>query len=189
MDKSNKTIFGDAAAATLITDGALVVQGPKGKIGSFINRTDGSGYQHLIVKNGGMRHPERNAINEYDENGVFVKNDNYLFMDGKEIFNFTAFQVPVLVEDILTKNELTREDVNHFIFHQANSFMLQTIRKRCGIPAEAFYVNMSCANTVSSTIPIALYHAYKEGLINEGHKVMIAGFGVGLSMSGTMINF
>jgi 3-oxoacyl-[acyl-carrier-protein] synthase III len=188
-DKSNKTIFGDAAAATLITDGGMDVKGHKGKICSFVNRTDGSGYHHLIVRNGGMRHPERNAIDEYDESGSFIKNDDFLFMDGKEIFNFTAFQVPGLVNDIIIKNEIAKEAVDHFIFHQANSFMLQTIRKRCGIPAEAFYVNMSCANTVSSTIPIALYQAFSEGLIKDGQKVMIAGFGVGLSMSGTIINF
>lgn len=188
-DKSSKTIFGDAAAATLITNGALDSNGPRGKICSFVNRTDGSGYHHLILRNGGMRHPDRNALDEYDESGAFIKNDDYLFMDGKEIFNFTAFQVPALVNEVIMKNAVEKEAIDHFIFHQANSFMLQTIRKRCGIPAEAFYVNMSCANTVSSTIPIALYQAFNEGLIKDGQKVLIAGFGVGLSMSGTIINF
>lgn len=188
-DKSNKTIFGDAAAATLITNGAQDVKMLKGKIGSFVNRTDGSGYHHLIVRNGGMRHPEHNAKDEYDENGAFIKNDDFLFMDGKEIFNFTAFQVPPLIDEILSKHEVLMEDIQQFIFHQANSFMLQTIRKRCGIPEASFYVNMNCANTVSATIPIALCEAMKEGLIRDGQKVMIAGFGVGLSMSGTIINF
>ena len=110
-------------------------------------------------------------------------------MDGKAIFNFTAFEIPGLINRALKKNSLLKENIDLFIFHQANKFMLDTVRKRSGIDATKFYTNLSCANTVSSTIPIALKEAIYEGCITKGNKVLIAGFGVGLSMASTILYF
>jgi len=186
-DKSNKTIFGDAAAATLISSSK---KGVSGKIGNFTYGTDGSKHACLIVKNGGMKHRSLDGINIFDENQGFISNDNNLYMDGKEIFNFTAFEVPILIANILKKYQLNLEDIDLFVFHQANEFMLQTIRKRIGIPSEKFYIYLKeSGNTVSSTIPIALNNAIKDGKIKDGMKVLIAGFGVGLSMGSTILEF
>ena len=190
-DKSNKTLFGDGASASLLSvdlSNATNQMKIHSQIGKFEYNTDGSGYEYLIVKNGGIRNRDTNKTSLYDENNLFIKNDNNLFMDGKEIFNFTSFSVPPLIKATLEKNNVTLDDIDLFIFHQANEFMLNTIRKRIGIPPEKFYICLKdFGNTVSSTIPIALYHAIQEKRIQQGSKVLVAGFGVGLSMGATIL--
>ncbi|HRN54802.1 MAG TPA: ketoacyl-ACP synthase III [Agriterribacter sp.] len=184
-DKGNRSIFGDAAAAILISANPA-----GGKIGKVILGTDGKGAKNLIVKNGAMRFPKTTdqLMREDDEGNVF--NDNYLYMNGTEIFNFTLESVPALVKDILERNALPQEDVDLFIFHQANRFMLEYLRKKIKISPEKFYIYMEhCGNTVSSTIPIAMRHALQEGKIKPGSKVLIAGFGVGYSWGGTILYF
>ena len=176
-DKSNKTIFGDAAAATLISseDGFC-------SLGSFIFGTDGKGAENLIVKQGGMRFPVlKDSEDVVDEFGN-VRNDKNLYMNGTEIFNFTGEFVPKLTEGILEKSNLTKDNVDLFIFHQANKYMLNYLRKKIKIPEDKFFIAMEhCGNTVSSTIPIALYEAQKEGKISNCKNLILAGFGVGYS--------
>jgi 3-oxoacyl-[acyl-carrier-protein] synthase-3 len=188
-DKSNKTIFGDAAAAVLVS--ADKTGDWAGTIMDFQYGTDGGGHGDLIVKNGGMRDRYTMGSDIMDEEtGAFLRNDSNLHMDGKAIFNFTAFHVPGLIKDTLQKHALKMEDIDLFVFHQANEFMLQTLRKRCGIPVNKFYIYMrGCGNTVSSTIPIALKHALNDKAITPGNKVLAAGFGVGLSMGATILQF
>jgi 3-oxoacyl-[acyl-carrier-protein] synthase III len=182
-DKSNKTIFGDAAAATLISSDTGL------PIGQLVYGTDGSGAENLIVRNGGIKHREsqsKDILNE--EDGSFLKNDNYLFMNGGEIFNFTAQNVPLLVNDVLQKNKLLQSEIDLFIFHQANRYMLDFMRKKIGIPNEKFFYFLeNCGNTVSSTIPIALNEAITQNLVNPQKKVLLAGFGVGYSWAACIL--
>ena len=111
-------------------------------------------------------------------------------MNGSEIFNFTLESVPALVRQILQKNQLQQEDIDLFIFHQANRFMLEYLRKKIKIPQEKFFIAMEhCGNTVSSTIPIAMKQALLEGKIKIGSKVLVAGFGVGYSWGGAVLRF
>ena len=111
-------------------------------------------------------------------------------MNGTEIFNFTLESVASLVKQILQKNQLQQEDIDLFIFHQANQFMLDYLRKKIKIPQEKFFIAMEhCGNTVSSTIPIAMKHAFAEEKIKKGSKVLIAGYGVGYSWGGTVLQF
>lgn len=169
-DISNRTIFGDASAATLISTEGFA------KIGNFDYGTDGSGANNLIVKTGGMRY--KSPAND-------TSSDN-LFMDGGAIFNFTADAVPVLVNNILKNNNLTDDDIHLYVFHQANKYMINYLRKLIGIDKEKFYIYMSkVGNTVSSTIPIALFQAKKENLLKG--NILIAGFGVGYSWGGTIL--
>ncbi len=183
-DKSNRTIFGDAAAACLVSSEKSL-----GLISKFVFGTDGSGAENLIVKNGGRRFSKHNGINIYSE-GIFVKNDSNLFMNGQEIFKFTAESVPILVKNCLTKNDMELEDIDLFIFHQANMYMLDYIRRKINIPQEKFFVCLDkIGNTVSSTIPIAISEALLNGRIVKGSKVLIAGFGVGYSYSATILKF
>lgn len=175
-DKSNKTIFGDAAAATLISseDGLF-------EIGDFIFGTDGSGAENLIVKNGGTRYKVKDNEDVVDEYGN-VRNDNNLYMNGSEIFNFTSESVPNLTKAILEKTNLTVETVDLFIFHQANKYMLNHLRKKIGIPEDKFYIAMEhCGNTVSSTIPIAMSEAFKANRLDTCTNIILSGFGVGYS--------
>lgn len=188
-DKNNKTIFGDAATATLISHQATQ-EALAGSIQQFEFATDGSKFDALIVQNGALRHRFERGTDVYNADNEFVKNDDFLFMDGKEIFSFTAFEVPKLIDATLIKHGLTLSDIDLFVFHQANNFMLQTIRKRIGIPEEKFFVHLhDCGNTVSSSIPLAMSHAVKAQKIQKGMKVLLAGFGVGLSMSATVVNY
>ena len=109
-------------------------------------------------------------------------------MDGPEIFNFTLDIVPKTMEDVLAKNDLTRADIDLYVFHQANKFMLDSIRKINGLSRDKFYVNLeTTGNTVSSTIPIALRQLEDAGRLQSGMKVMLMGFGVGLSWGATII--
>lgn len=179
-DKGNRTIFGDAATATLIsTDGFA-------SIGDFVLGTDGKGAENLIVKTGGMAHKEKVNDLSYDEDGNPHSSD-YLYMNGGEIFSFTLMTVPKMVKQTLEKNNLSKEDIDLYVFHQANKFMLNHLRKKLKIDDDKFFINMdNIGNTVSSTIPIALADAKSQGKL-KGH-VLIAGFGVGLSWGATILN-
>lgn len=182
-DKGNRTIFGDAASATIIsTDGIA-------EILDFSLGTDGSGAENLIIKSGGARQPEKVNDAILDENGNPFSSD-HIFMDGSEIFAFTLDAVPFLINDTLSKNNLIKDDINLFVFHQANKFMLDFLRKKIKIEKEKFYHCLAnYGNTVSSTIPIALYHAMNDNSIAKDDKVLIAGFGVGYSWGGVILKF
>lgn len=172
-DKGNRTIFGDAATATLISTEGFA------EIGDFVLGTDGSGAENLIVKTGGMACPDRANDLQFDENGN-PRSSDFLYMNGSEIFSFTIRVVPKMVRRTLEKNGLGMDDINLFVFHQANSFMLSHLRKKLKIDEDKFFINMSeIGNTVSSTIPIALKDAQSAGFLNG--NILIAGFGVGLS--------
>jgi 3-oxoacyl-[acyl-carrier-protein] synthase-3 len=184
-DRSVRTLFGDGASASLIgasTGGE--------RLSAFSYGTDGTGAGALIVPNGGLRSgaelsPKSNAA----DRGL-SSNGYDLYMDGPAIFNFALDVVPTTVETILRKASLAQDDVDLFVFHQANSFMLEHLRKKLGIDGQRFYVSMAeSGNTVSSTIPIALADAQRAGVLREGMKVMLVGFGVGFSWGGVMVTW
>lgn len=182
-DKSNRSIFGDGAAACLVSTEGIA------EIGNFSLGTDGSGAEHLIVKNGAARCKQATGFVSEDEDG-HLRFDDYLYMNGSAIFNFTLEAVPAMMKDILEKNQMERDKVDYFVFHQANKFMLNTIRKVCVLPKDKFYVNLEeTGNTVSSTVFIALKDCLDNGIIHSGMNVMITGFGVGLSWGGTILIF
>ncbi|MBV8867005.1 MAG: ketoacyl-ACP synthase III [Acidobacteriaceae bacterium] len=186
-DRSVRTIFGDAAAATLLR----AVDSGQPVLGPFVYGTDGKGALNLIVPAGGMRRPRTSetAPAVQDESGNMRSPDN-LFMDGAEIFNFTLTAVPKCIDALLYRAGLPLEDIDLFVFHQANRYMLEHLRKRVKIPAEKFQISMAhCGNTVSSTIPIALAHALDEGRLKEGSLVMLVGFGVGYSWGATLLRW
>jgi len=190
-DKSARTIFGDAAAATLVR--GVEVGGPSQEecIGPFVYGTDGAGANNLIVPTGGMRQPLPlgTAHAEPDTQGN-LRTPNNLYMDGAEIFTFTLSAVPKSVHALLERSRKRIEDIDLFVFHQANQYMLDHLRKKLKLPPDKFYIAMRhCGNTVSSTIPIALKHALNEGKLRPGHVVMVVGFGVGYSWGATLIRW
>lgn len=182
-DKSNRSIFGDGAAACLISTEGFA------EIGEFSLGTDGSGADKLIVRTGAARQKTATGLSSVDDEG-HTRFDDYLYMDGGCIFNFTLDAVPVMMKDILAKNQMEKDDVDYYVFHQANKFMLNTIRKVCVLPKEKFYIDLAeTGNTVSSTVMIGLKKCIEDGTIHKGMKVMVSGFGVGLSWGGTMLRF
>ena len=182
-DKSNRSIFGDGAAACLISTEGFA------EIGNFVLGTDGRGAENLIVKTGGSRQKNPTGLSATDDDG-HIRRDDYLYMNGSAILNFSLDIVPQMVKNILEKNNCTSESIDYYIFHQANRYMLNTIRKICQIPPEKFYINLTeTGNTVSSTILIALKDCLINNALHSGMNVMISGFGVGLSWGGTMLKF
>ncbi len=169
-DKSNRAIFGDAAAATIIESSQ------EENIFNFALGTDGKGAENLIVRNGMLRQSKNDTA------------DDFLYMNGPEIFNFTIAAVPELVNDVLEKNSNSLNDIDFFIFHQANKYMLEYLRLKIDIPESKFYINMvDTGNTVSSTIPIALSAAMSSKKITSGAKILLVGFGVGYSFGAVII--
>lgn len=180
-DKSSRTIFGDAGAAILVSK--------DDKIGRFEYGTDGSGSEVMIKRNGSFRFPFTKVRGvDYDDGYGSITNNDFFRMKGQDVFVFAAKTAPKLVKNILLKNEMELEDIDLFIFHQANGFLLEHLRKKIKIPKEKFFVYMrEVGNTVSSTIPIAMKEATQAGKVQKGMKVLIAAFGVGLSWGGTII--
>jgi 3-oxoacyl-[acyl-carrier-protein] synthase III len=179
QDKSNQAIFGDAAAATLISVYGFA------EILNFSLGTDGRGYDNLIIKTGGFRHKLRIDDLTFDEYKNPVSSD-YLFMNGSEILSFTLDAVPKLIDNVLNCNSLTINDINLFIFHQANKYILDFLRKKIRIDENRYYYFIeNVGNTVSATIPIAINEAKKEDKLKG--NVLLAGFGVGYSWGATII--
>lgn len=168
-DRGNKTLFGDAATCTILSSE------PKGlalQVDDFVFGTDGSGFDRLIVKNGGSK------------NSLDGSSDDKLYMNGKDIFTFTLKEVPKLVVKCNKKNKINNPEF--YIFHQANKFMLESLRKKIGVPKNKFlYEIENYGNTVSSTIPIVIHHHNVQFL--PDNRVILAGFGVGLSMAAVIL--
>ncbi len=190
-DMSVRTLFGDAAAATLIQAGDGF-DDRNGSLGPFVYGTDGRGAKNLIVQIGGMRKPVAGyaCLTGDDDLDEHPLTPPTLYMNGPEIFMFTLEAVPDLVQGICAKAGMTFDDVDLFVFHQANEYMLKHLRDKIEIPVDRFFVSMShCGNTVSSTIPIALKEAHRAGRLKPGDRVMLVGFGVGYSWGATMLRW
>lgn len=178
-DRSNRVLFGDAATATYISKDA-----PGMAIGEFVFGTDGDGFDNLIVRNGGAKHRGASGGTIYNQDGSFQSDDNFLRMNGPAIFAFASKEVPRLVQRLMSKEEIALGEVDRFVFHQANRYMMEHLRRRLKIPLEQFTVEMEkFGNTVSSSIPIALKESFKKRPCLGGEVLLLAGFGVGLSMA------
>ncbi|MCX6622768.1 MAG: ketoacyl-ACP synthase III [Acidobacteria bacterium] len=184
QDRGVRTIFGDAAAATLVRG----VEGDRSYLGPYVYGTDGGGAENLIVRTGAMRNPRtvESARPVTDDSGSVRAPDN-LYMNGPEIFNFARSEVPTTVKRLLERAGLTFSEIDLFVFHQANRYMLEHLRRSMRIPPDRFCTVIShCGNTVSSSIPIALKHAIAEGKLRQGQLAMLVGFGVGYSWGATI---
>jgi len=186
-DRSVRTIFGDGAAATLLT----AVDSETELLGPFVFGTDGRGAQELIVPAGGMRHRVgcEQGLDRQDSSGNW-RSERNLYMNGLEIFNFTLKTVPKALDLLLQKSGRCNDQVDRFFLHQANKFMLDRLRLKMKIPEEKFWIDMTdCGNTVSSTIPIALESAQAREWIHSGDTLALVGFGVGYSWAATLLQW
>ena len=164
-DRSTAPIFSDAASAFYINKKNLP------SILSTFFYTDGSGEKNLCLKE--------------DEKG-----DRNLYMNGTNVFTFTAEKVPFATNKILEKANLTIEEIKYFIFHQASSIVLTTIKDKLKIKNDLFFNDIEeFGNTVSSTIPIALIQLEEKKILPKKQPVLIMGFGVGYSLCGGVFIF
>lgn len=183
-DKSLRFVFGDAAAATLVDS-----RTDNWGIGAFEFGSRGKDTDKLIIKDGLGRNPidEESSKEIIDEYGNIHSRET-LYMDGIGVFLFSMNVVPKMVNALLEKNKISLEQVDHFVFHQANAFLNESLRKKLNIPEEKFMIYMAeVGNTVASTIPIALSEGIRAGRFAPGDKILLAGFGTGLSWSGTIV--
>jgi 3-oxoacyl-[acyl-carrier-protein] synthase-3 len=184
-DRSVRTIFGDGAAATLLTADASAQE----MVGPFVFGTDGRGVESIVIPAGGFRNPasdERRVARE-GKDGIW-RSEADIHMNGPEVFNFTLQSVPKAIRALLAKAGRTMDDVDLFIFHQANRFMLDRLRAKMEIPEDRFCIDLEwCGNTTSSSIPIALSRAVAAGRVQPGMRVMAVAFGVGYSWAAAMI--
>lgn len=185
-DKSARALFGDAGTATLLTPSS-----GSSDIGKFVFGTDGDDSNTMIMRNRGFRYPLLHVSGlEYSDEFGNIYNDTFFHMDGPTVFLFALKRVPPMIREVLEKNNLTFEDIDLFVFHQANGYMLETLRRKLKIPPEKFFTYIrDVGNTVSSTIPIALYEAQRCGKIKAGSRVLLVAFGVGLSWAATVVVF
>ena len=173
-DRSLRTIFSDAAAATLIDASDEIT------LSTFQYGTDGSGADTLLVTSGGAR-PEKDAHRPRHRK----RWDSALYMDGPSLMNFTVGAVPQVVAGILEKAELSREDIDLYLMHQATLKMLQQLQQRLQLDDEQLPICLEdCGNTVSSTLPILISDLRKQNRLQPQQNNMLIGFGVGWSWAG-----
>jgi len=187
-DKSVRTLFGDGAAATLIQ---AADPGSTAAIGPFVFGTDGSGAGDLIVEAGAARlpHSAETAAEVTDRTGN-VRSRDHLYMNGGAVLNFTLREVPRAVAALLDKTGTTADDYDKFVLHQANKFMLDALGKKLDIsPDRVSRYFEAIGNTVSSTIPFVLEREMATGGGSPGTRMMLVGFGVGLSWAAASVNF
>lgn len=175
-DRSLRTIFGDAAAATLID------ASDSPSIHAFSLGTDGSGADTLVAYGKGAR-PESLSIKPRHRR----RWSSSLYMDGAELIKFTNSSIPPLVDDLLSKAGMEKSDIHLFLMHQATRKMLEGLTDSLGISPEKVPIKMeNYGNTVSSTLPILIEEMRREGAFSPEKMNMLLGFGVGLSWAGAI---
>lgn len=173
-DRSLRTIFGDAAAATLVTASETR------SLEAFQFGTDGSGADTLLVEDGGAR-PSDDAIKPRHRK----RWKSRLYMDGPSLMSFTVVAVPKLIEEILELARLSMDDIDLFLLHQATHKMLAQMQARLGVSDERLPIRLAhCGNTVSSTLPILITQLREDRRIQPARPNMLVGFGVGWSWAG-----
>ena len=171
QDKNLVTLFGDGASATLI----VAEDNPSTpSLGPFHFHTDGRGAAHLVISGAGCKITEQHNAR--------------LYMNGPEVFSFSIREVPEAIYAVLAKTGISLDEIDRFVLHQANAYILEHIRKKLRIPREKFVLAMrETGNTVSSSIPIALKSEIDAGTIAKGMKVLLVGFGGGYSTAAVIV--
>lgn len=183
-DTSVRTIFGDGSCATIIEP----LASEKDQILTADLGTDGAGCFDLIVPGSGLK-PVSYVTDNINASHKHKIVNNKLYMNGTKMFTFAMKSVPITIKNVFNINKFKSDDIDMYILHQANQFMLESIRKKLSIDTSKFIIDLSgYGNTTSSTIPIALKNAIKDKKIKENMKVLICGFGVGYSWATNIIN-
>jgi 3-oxoacyl-[acyl-carrier-protein] synthase-3 len=178
-DKIITPLMGDAGSVVLISN--------EENKSYFSLYSDGSGYEHLIVPAGGCRNPidENTSQARLREDGG-IRSDEDLYMNGREIFNFAIKRVPLLIEEILEFSNTKKEDIDYFLLHQANAYILQNIQRKLGVnpekvPSKSVEIY---GNQNSASISGIINGFLNEEFSNKKLEIICAGFGIGLSWGG-----
>lgn len=179
FNNNTAPVFGDAGTATL-----LEFDDKAEKMFFNIN-SDGSGYDSLICENGGFRNPVTSS--DFYEDGKYMYKSK---MDGGRIFDFTMNNVAPNIEDLLKYANLSVENLDEVIFHQANKFILENIARKLEIdPARVSTETLTnYGNQCGASIPCTISNTLREKVTNSNVKCLLSGFGVGLSWASAIIN-
>ena len=168
-----RILFGDGSSSTLISDKK---KKNSFEVKNFSYGTDGSGYKNAVISNFGARYWKNNQ-----------QNGDNLDLNGPGIYEFALKEVPIAVNDFLKQNSLNIKKIDYFVFHQANEYIIQSLKKKLNIPKEKLLMNMlGIGNTSSSSIPIVLSKYLDK--IPKNKKILLIGFGGGLSWGISLIS-
>lgn len=182
-DKVNAPLYGDAGTATIIKKGEF---GPS----YFSLNSDGSGFETIKINAGGSRNisTAENLIEKTDTEGN-VRSDHQIYMDGGEVFNFTMREVPRSIKNLLEYSNTNMESIDYMVFHQANRFMTDFFSKKLKLPVSKVpYCLDKFGNTSSSSIPLTISSELHSILKNNNKKIMMCGFGAGLSWGSAILS-
>ena len=169
-DQVTVPIFGDGAGAALIT---CESRKAIAEVGPTLVGTDGRGWEHLKIVGGGSRSPAGKRQIE---------------MNGAEIFNFTLTAVESAISQLLAELDMTWDQIDRFLLHQANGFILETLRRRMKLSAERCPIDVvETGNTSSASLPVLLRRCLDRGDVAAGHQCILAGYGVGYSWAITTL--
>lgn len=170
-DRNTCILFGDGAGAAVVKKGA-------GRHYFSVTHSDGEKSFALTCKNRLTTRVEP------------FPREYYIDMNGQEIFKFAVRKVPELIRELLQKNNVRQEEITWFVVHQANSRILESVARHLGEPSFKFPMNLQYyGNTSSASIPILLDEMNRQGKLKKGDKVLIAGFGAGLTWSGNILDW
>ncbi len=172
-DRSTCVLFGDGA-------GAVVVQASDTGIQHSVMRSDGSKWQVLSC----ISRTNGNLLNGK------IPEPGYLYMNGQEVFKFAVKKVPECINQVLEESETDIEDIKYFILHQANYRIIESVSKRLKQPMDKFPMNMEYyGNTSAATIPVLLDELNQSGKLNSRDKIVLSGFGAGLTWGATLLEW
>ncbi len=177
QDRSTAVIFGDGAGAVLLR----ASEGTAGIRATALG-SDGSGGDLLMVPAGGSAMP---ACAETVAQGL-----HYLAMDGRQVYRFASRTVPRVIEQVLEKAKMSLDEVDLIIPHQANLRIMEAVAKRLHLPDEKFYANIDeYGNTSAASVPIALCEAVDKEYVAPGQKIVLVGFGAGLTWAAVALEW
>ena len=179
---NTKVLIGDAGTASIVEAGNLADPIPGGYVGASRYGSDATGAENLIVPNSGMKGATGQVTRDASM-PVFE-------MDGNQVFNFSVMVVPGHIQEVLDDCGLEMDDIDLFVFHQPNEFMLKHLRRKLRISEERFVIHMSeTGNTVASTVPLALEAAIQAGRVQPGMRVLLTAFGTGYSWGSVLLEY
>ena len=184
---SNLTNWKDRGTCILFGDGA----------GAAVLRKDDRRYYLPVTHSDGSKGAALSCRNRYDRSELSPsdlpkpdENEYLMQMDGREVFMFAVKSVPQVIREVLEKNRVSQEEISYYMLHQANKRIVEAIAKRLDEPMEKFPVNLEeYGNTSSASIPILLDELNREGRLKKGQKIILAGFGAGLTWGATIVEW
>ena len=178
-DRSTCILFGDGA-------GAAVIQRGEGRHYLPVTHSNGAKGGALTCKS---RH-DHNGLTRHQEVETLADPEYFMQMDGQAVFKFAVRSVPQAVEEVLEANQVKKEEISCYILHQANRRIVEAVAKRLGEPLEKFPMNLQeYGNTSSASIPILLDEQNRSGKLKKGDRIVLAGFGAGLSWGASILDW